>query len=195
MKCQFVDPSKIDMRALKVGQKLCVWSFYVEREATVVETTADYVRIEVAQTGKDGRHWMYFNYDGGQIGTAAWVDGWDERPMVPFRIKLCACTEGEPIRRFSLDCVDRTDFTHWTMTLCASSSEEARETFRRIAPNSVLQFMYDVREREKQEAARDEHARTHTVCPFCKVERTNDDHAAHVDTCPGFAALKAEGRI
>src|SRR5580658_6822430 len=106
MKCQFVDPSKIDMRALKVGQKLCVWSFYTEREATVTETTADYVRIEVAETGKDRKHWMDFNYEGGQICTWEWVDYCDTRPMVPFRIKLCACTEGEPMRRFSLDCVD-----------------------------------------------------------------------------------------
>jgi hypothetical protein len=96
----------MDMRALKVGQKVRIQIFSRIKDATVIETAEDYVRIEIAPSGpftkwlqspdlanppeynpeNENGYDIDFRYDGSQCGV--WEAGGvrDPRPIADLKI-------------------------------------------------------------------------------------------------------------
>jgi len=62
----------VDMRTLKVGQKVWMQSGDQFRESTVTETTEKYVAVEPVLVGDERRHIIRFHHDGKQ--SPAWVN-------------------------------------------------------------------------------------------------------------------------
>jgi hypothetical protein len=69
----------MNMRALKVGQKIRMRLFSQIEEATVTETAEEHVRIETVR--KEGGYCIDFNYDGDQICSWGGLVGYDPRPI------------------------------------------------------------------------------------------------------------------
>jgi ProQ C-terminal domain len=66
----------MDIRTLKVNQRVCLQFHSRFKEATVTEITKDYVRVEVAETEKDHCYYVDFDYDGIPIAMWGWIDAW-----------------------------------------------------------------------------------------------------------------------
>jgi hypothetical protein len=76
----------MNLKRLKIGQKVHIHLFSKIKEATVTEMTKEHVRMITPLSGGENSWILDFNYDGSQICSWYGSGGYDPRPIADLKI-------------------------------------------------------------------------------------------------------------
>jgi hypothetical protein len=81
----------MDMRALKVGQKVRIQIYSQIKDGTVEEVTEDYIWVDIARSENENGYCIEFNHDGIQRRVCSAGGAWDPRPIPDLKIFNAPC--------------------------------------------------------------------------------------------------------